>query len=145
VRTVVGQPFTPTTVLSAGPDELRAAGLSTAKAAALVDLAEKCDTGVVRLDRIGRLEDREVIDHLTVVRGIGPWTAQMFLMFELRRLDVWPTGDYGVRAGLARALGLDDTPSERRMPQLGEPFSPFRSVMAWWCWRELDAESRMVT
>ena len=134
----VGDPFTPSAVLARPPEELRAAGLSGAKTAALIDLATKCGDGTVRLDRIGRAGDREVIDHLTVVRGIGPWTAQMFLLLDLSRLDVWPTGDYGVRAGYARAFGLPEHPTEREMEALGEPYAPYRSVLAWWCWRETD-------
>lgn len=138
VRACVGEPFTPDTVLAADPASLRAAGLSGAKTAALVDLATKCADRTVRLERVGRMDDAAVIEHLTVVRGIGPWTAQMFLLFDLRRLDVWPTGDYGVRAGFARAFGLDELPSERELAALGEPFAPYRSVLAWWCWREVD-------
>jgi DNA-3-methyladenine glycosylase II len=141
VLDAVGTPFTPERVLLAGPEALRAAGLSNAKVAALTDLAARTASGEVRLDRIGRMEDQAIIDHLTVVRGIGPWTAQMFLLFELRRLDVWPTGDFGVRAGFARAFGLDAAPTEREMPALGEPFAPYRSVLAWWCWREVDTPS----
>jgi 3-methyladenine DNA glycosylase/8-oxoguanine DNA glycosylase len=79
-----------------------------------------------------------VLAELTQVRGIGPWTAQMFLMFELRRSDVWPTGDLGVRTGYARAFGLPEVPDARTLGELGEPWSPYRSVVAWWCWRELD-------
>ncbi len=138
VVAAVGDPFTPDAVLATPVDALRAAGLSGAKAAALVDLATRSADGTLRLERLGRLTDDEVVAHLTVVRGIGPWTAQMFLLFDLHRLDVWPTGDYGVRAGYARAFGLDDTPTEREMGALGSPFAPFRSVLAWWCWRETD-------
>jgi DNA-3-methyladenine glycosylase II len=138
----VGSPFTPERVLAAGPEVLRAAGLSNAKVAALTDLAARTHAGEVRLDRIGRMGDRAIIEHLTAVRGIGPWTAQMFLLFELRRLDVWPTGDYGVRAGFARAFGLDRLPSERELAALGVPFEPYRSVLAWWCWREVDANGQ---
>ncbi len=134
----VGRPFTPEAVLAAGTDALRAAGLSGAKTAALTDLATKVHDGTVRLDRIGRMDDDAVVEHLTVVRGIGPWTAHMFLMFDLRRIDVWPTGDYGVRAGLARAHGWEAIPTEREMAALGEPYAPYRSVVAWWCWREVD-------
>ncbi len=134
----VGEPFTPEAVLATDPDALRAAGLSGAKTAALLDLAAHASAGTVRLDRIARLTDADVVEHLTVVRGIGPWTAQMFLMFDLRRLDVWPTGDYGVRAGFAKAFELDAMPTERELAALGEPFAPYRSVVAWWCWREAD-------
>lgn len=138
VLDVVGTPFTPEAVRSAGADRLRSAGLSASKAAALVDLADKVAGGTVRLDRIGRLDDDEIVEHLTVVRGIGPWTAHMFLLFDLRRLDIWPVGDYGVRAGLAKANGWDVVPGERDMAALGERYAPYRSVVAWWAWRELD-------
>ena len=121
VRDAVGEPFTPATVLGTDPTDLRGAGLSGAKTAALVDLATKCADGTVRLERVGRMDDAAVIEHLTVVRGIGPWTAQMFLLFDLRRLDVWPTGDYGVRAGFARAFGRDTMPTERELGELGAP------------------------
>ncbi len=142
VVTAVGDPFTPEAVLTAGPERLRAQGLSNAKVAALLDLAEKTVDGTLRFDRIARLQDDEVIEHLTVVRGIGPWTAQMFLMFDLRRLDVWPVGDYGVRAGFAKAFDLDPMPTEKEMGPLGEPFAPYRSIVAWWCWREVDTVTK---
>lgn len=145
VLAAVGDPFTPEAVLAAGHDVLRATGLSTAKTTSLLDLATKVRDGVVRLDRIGRLPDAAVVEHLTVVRGIGTWTAQMFLLFELRRLDVWPAGDLGVRVGFARAFGMDAAPTEREMAPLGEPFAPYRSVLAWWCWREVDTDSRFTT
>jgi 3-methyladenine DNA glycosylase/8-oxoguanine DNA glycosylase len=138
VEAVVGEPFTPEAVLASDPEALRGAGLSGAKTASLLDLAAKSADGTLRLDRIGRLDDEAVIEHLIVVRGIGRWTAQMFLLFDLRRLDVWPTGDYGVRAGYAKAFGLHEMPTEREMLALGAPFTPYRSVLAWWCWREAD-------
>lgn len=138
VRTTVGEPVSAEGVLRTGPDALRSCGLSRAKAASLTDLAERTATGSVRLSRIGRLDDEAVIEHLSAVRGIGRWTAQMFLLFELGRLDVWPTGDHGVRVGLARAMRLAALPSPRELDALGEPASPYRSVLAWWCWREAD-------
>jgi len=138
VLDAVGPSFTPEAVLAVDPSQLRAAGLSNAKTAAILDLAARVDDGRVRLARIGSLDDDEVIEHLVTVRGIGPWTAQMFLMFDLRRIDVWPTGDYGVRAGFARAHGWEAIPTEKEMVLLGEPFAPYRSVVAWWCWREVD-------
>ena len=129
---------TPDAVLAA-PDELLAScGLSRAKAASIRDLADQVSSGAVVLERIGRLSDREVEDHLTRVRGIGPWTAQMFLLGTLGRLDVWPTGDYGVRAGFARAWGLGQIPTPNELSELGEPFRPYRSLVAWYCWRVVD-------
>ena len=101
VRALVDGPFTPEAVLTVGYDALRGAGFSNAKALSLLDLAGKVAAGV-RLDRIGRLSDEAVVAELIPVRGIGPWTAEMFLIFTLKRLDVWPVGDYGVRAGYAR-------------------------------------------
>ena len=117
---------------------LRACGLSGSKTASLVDLADKVASGEVALDRIGRLSDEEVVAHLTVVRGIGPWTAQMFLMSTLNRRDVWPVGDYGVRAGFAKAWSLDAIPDPKELEGMGEPFRPYRSLVAWYCWRVVD-------
>lgn len=142
-RTVdaVGGVVTPAAVLATPVADLRAAGLSGAKVAAVVDLAAHVAEGSVRLERIGRRDDGEVVEHLTVVRGIGPWTAQMFLLFDLGRPDVWPTGDLGVRVGFGRAAGLEDAPSPTELEELGRPFAPYRSVMAWWCWREADTRT----
>jgi 3-methyladenine DNA glycosylase/8-oxoguanine DNA glycosylase len=138
VRALVDGPFTPEGVLATGPDALRSAGMSGSKAASLLDLAAKCEDGTVRLDRIGRLSDEDVVAHLTVVRGIGPWTAEMFCIFTLRRLDVWPVGDYGVRAGWARAYGLPELPSPKALLAEGERFRPYRTYAAWCCWRALE-------
>ena len=140
VADVVGDPFTPGAVQACDPDALRGAGLSGAKTAALRDLADHVADGRVRLDRAGRLSDTEVVEHLTVVRGIGPWTAQMFLIFQLGRVDVWPTGDLGVRSGFAQLFGLPDTPDARQLAVLGEPFAPYRSVLAQWCWGATDGD-----
>ena len=129
---------TPGTVLSASPERLASAGLSRAKATSIRDLAHQVADGRISLERIGRLSDDEVVDHLTQVRGIGPWTAQMFLLGTLGRLDVWPTGDYGVRAGFGRAWGLDGIPGPKELTELGEPFRPYRSLVAWYCWRVVD-------
>src|SRR5690349_1239668 len=131
-------PPTPDTVLALSMDELRGAGLSGSKAASIVDLAEKVDVGLVQLDRMGRLPDDEVVRELTLVRGIGEWTAHMFLMFQLGRLDVWPVGDFGVRSGFARMFGLDAMPTAKELQPLGAPFEPYRSLVAWWCWRAAD-------
>lgn len=138
VRALIDGPFTAKAVLALPDEALRGAGLSGAKAASLRDLAGHVASGDVRLDRIGRIDDDAVIEHLTVVRGIGPWTAQMFLIFNLRRLDVWPTGDLGVRAGFARAYGLDATPTPKELGALGQHLAPYRSLAAWYCWRAVE-------
>ena len=135
----LGGEVTAERVLATPEPVLRACGLSGAKTASIVDLADKVASGEVALARIGRLSDADVVAHLTVVRGIGPWTAQMFLMSTLSRLDVWPIGDYGVRAGFGRAWGMGEVPSPKELDGLGEPFRPYRSLVAWYCWQAADA------
>ncbi|HEY5252282.1 MAG TPA: hypothetical protein VIJ09_11500 [Acidimicrobiales bacterium] len=134
----VGGEVTPATVLATPTELLRGAGLSAAKAAAITDLAQKVTDGRVSLERIGRLGDEEVIDHLVQVRGIGRWTAEMFLLGTLGRLDVWPVGDYGVRAGFASAWGLPEIPAPAELLGLGDRFRPYRSIVAWYSWQVVD-------
>jgi DNA-3-methyladenine glycosylase II len=130
---------TPQRLLALPVATLRAAGLSAAKTAALQDLATKVLDGTVVLDprKLAREPDAEVIARLSSVRGIGVWTAQMFLMIQLRRLDVWPTGDLGVRKGFGVAWRIP-TPTPKELAVLGEPYRPYRSVVAWYCWRAAD-------
>ena len=118
---------------------LRAVGLSANKAASLQDLSAKVLDGSVALSphRLARQSDDEIVAQLSTVRGIGPWTAQMFLIFHLRRLDVWPTGDLGVRRGYGLAWNLP-TPTARELEALGDPYRPYRSVVAWYCWRAVE-------
>ena len=132
-----GRP-TPETVLAISNDALRGAGLSAAKAASIRDLAVRVDTGEVKLARMGRLPDDEVVRELTLVRGIGRWTAEMFLMFQLGRPDVWPVDDLGVRKGYSLIYRLPAMPVARDLDPLGERFRPYRSVVAWYCWRAVD-------
>lgn len=136
--TVLGGALSAQAVLAADEATLRSAGLSRSKAAAVVDLADKVASGAVRLERIGRLTDEEVVSELVQVRGVGRWTAEMFLMFTLGRLDVWPTGDYGVRVGYARAWGLPEVPTPLSLAAHGDRFRPYRSVAAWYCWRAVE-------
>ena len=130
----------PAKVLGAPEPSLRAAGLSAAKLRAIRDLAEKATSGEVELDDLEQRSDDEVIERLTLVRGIGVWTAQMYLMFRLRRPDVWPTGDLGVRAGFAKMHGLEEMPSARDLGPLGDAYRPWRSAAAWYCYRALEVE-----
>ena len=117
------------------PDEaLRAAGLSANKLASLRDLSAKVMDGTVKLTRLSRLSDEEIIAELVTVRGIGRWTAEMFLMFELRRLDVWPVDDLGIRQGYGLAWSLEPPPTARELAPLGERFRPYRSIVARYCW-----------
>src|SRR5712691_6979989 len=132
----------PEALLALSDETLRAVGLSANKARSLRDLATKALDGTVVLSprRLARRSDEDVIAALSTVRGIGPWTAQMFLMFSLRRLDVWPVGDFGVRQGYGLAWKIP-MPTARELEPLGEPYRPYRTVVAWYCWRavELDA------
>lgn len=118
---------------------LRSAGLSGAKAAAIIDLARRSSDGSVPLDRLGELEDEEVVERLSSVRGVGRWTAEMYLLFDLRRPDVWPVGDLGVRRGWARLHGNGGPPAPRELTAAGEELRPHRSAAAWYCWRAVDA------
>jgi DNA-3-methyladenine glycosylase II len=133
-----GEAPTPERVLAMPVDRLRGAGLSASKAASIRDLAEKVVAGTVQLDRIARLPDDEIVRELALVRGIGPWTAEMFLIFQLGRLDVWPVDDFGVRKGYARLYRLADLPASRELAPLGDRFRPYRSVAAWYCWRAAE-------
>ncbi len=130
---------TPERLLSLPPETLRAVGLSANKAASMRDLATKVLDGSVLLDPAGLRGqgDDEVVAMLSGVRGIGTWTAQMFLMFQLLRLDVWPTGDLGVRKGFGLAWGMP-TPTPKQLEALGEPYRPYRTVVAWYCWRAAE-------
>ncbi len=131
--------------LLATPDEsLRAAGLSRAKTAALKDLAAKTIDGTVPAGRILiRMSDDEIITRLTAVRGIGRWTVEMLLLFDLGRPDVWPVDDYGVRKGFAKTFGRRKLPTPKQLMKFGEKWRPYRSMAAWYFWRALDAAEKL--
>lgn len=137
--TALGDEVLPERLLALSDEELRAAGLSANKTASLRDLSAKVLDGTVVLEprRLARESDEDVAARLTSVRGIGRWTAEIFLMFQLRRLDVWPTGDLGVRRGYGLAWAVL-TPTAKELDLLGEPYHPFRSIVAWYCWRAVD-------
>jgi len=129
----------PERILALPAETMRAAGLSGNKAASIHDLAAKVLDGTVVLDSRGlaKESDEEVITRLSAVRGIGRWTAEMFLMFQLRRLDVWPVGDLGVRRGYGLAHDVP-TPTPKALAELGEPYRPYRTIAAWYCWRATE-------
>ena len=131
---------TPEKVLALPEETLRGAGLSGNKAASVRDLAQKVLDGDVELDRVARLSDDEIVRELTLVRGIGRWTAEMFLMFQLGRLDVWPVDDLGVRKGYGILFDLVPPPTAKLLEPLGEPLRPYRSLAAWYCWRAADTQ-----
>jgi DNA-3-methyladenine glycosylase II len=130
---------TPEGLLGLSDETLRAVGLSGAKVRSLRDLATKALDGTLVLSprALARQSDDEVVARLSSVRGIGPWSAQMFLIFQLRRLDVWPVADLGVRHGYGLAWKVP-TPSARELEPLGEPYRPYRTVVAWYCWRAAE-------
>jgi DNA-3-methyladenine glycosylase II len=136
----LGGEVTPAKVLRAREETLRGAGLSAAKLAAIRDLATKVRADEVELADLDAQPDEEVVRRLTLVRGIGPWTAHMYLMFRMHRPDVWPVGDLGVRAGYAKIHGLRAHPTQKDLEPLGEPYRPWRSAAAWYCWRALETE-----
>jgi DNA-3-methyladenine glycosylase II len=129
---------TPTAVLATPVDTLRTCGLSGAKTAAILDLALKCADGVVPLDQLASMADEEVVARLSAVRGVGRWTAEMLLLFDLRRPDVWPVGDFAVRKGWALIHAVPEMPAPRELAAAGEVLRPHRSAAAWYCWRALD-------
>lgn len=134
-----GKP-TPEALLAMPEEHLRTAGLSAAKTASIRDLAAKVLDGSVRLDaKFNKLPDDEIVARLSTVRGIGRWTAEMYLLFDLLRPDVWPTGDLGVRNGWAIAHGRrGDPPTPKELEILGDGYRPYRSAAAWYCWRAVS-------
>ena len=129
----------PVKVLATSDEMLRAAGLSRAKTAALKDLAAKTIDGTLPSGRaLLQMSDDEIIARLTQVRGIGRWTVEMLLLFDLGRPDVWPVDDYGVRKGFAKTFGKRKLPTPRELMKHGEKWRPYRSVAAWYFWRALD-------
>lgn len=130
--------MTPERVLACDPELLRATGLSGAKLTAITGLAGAVDGEEFSLASLASLSDEAVTAELSKLRGFGPWSAQMFLMFSLGRIDVWPVGDLGVRKGYSISYGLGKTPSPVELSLLGERFRPYRSLVAWYMWRSLS-------
>ncbi len=138
VRALAPGGFVAQDLVALEPAALRSAGLSAAKAAAVADLAQRVADGSLDLAQVAGLDDEDVVARLSQVRGIGRWTAQMFLIFSLGRLDVWPTGDLGVRRGYGVIHGLAETPGPVALETMGDIARPWRSVLAWYCWRALE-------
>ena len=134
-----GKP-TPECLSAVTEDQLRAAGISRQKAAYLRDLCDRVSSGDVPLDALDAMTDEEVIDALTRVKGIGRWTAEMFLIFRLQRPDVLPVGDLGIVNAIQKAYRLRKKPTADKMRKLGEAWRPYRSVATWYLWRSLDNE-----
>ena len=134
----------PEKILATPEQTFRAAGLSRNKIAAIKDLAAKTIDGTVPSARVlARMSDEEIIARLTAVRGIGRWTVEMLLLFDLGRPDVWPVDDYGVRKGFAKIFGRRKLPASKQLMKFGEKWRPYRSVAAWYFWRALDKPERL--
>jgi DNA-3-methyladenine glycosylase II len=128
----------PASLVALKLDQLRSVGLSPQKASYVSDLATKVQSGALRLSQIGRLADEQIIAELTQIKGIGRWTAQMFLIFALGREDVFPVDDFGVRAAIRRLYDYSEHPPRPVLLEIGQRWSPYASIASWYCWRYLD-------
>src|SRR5579864_1249039 len=138
---LAGEPLTPEGILKLSDEQLRSVGLSKQKSAYLKDLAAKTAAGVLDFSRLHELPDEDVIAHLTQVKGIGVWTAQMFLMFTLKRENVLPTGDFGVQAAIKKHYRKRKLPKPHVMEKIAKCWEPYRSVACWYLWRSLDIKT----
>lgn len=136
---------TPESLLQLNLRQLRSVGLSSQKASYVRDLASKTDQGLVQLQTIGRRSDAAIIEELTQVKGIGHWTAQMFLIFALGRLDVFPIDDLGIRMAIRDRYGLAELPDKQVGNKIAQPWHPYASVASWYCWRSLDQARQRTT
>jgi DNA-3-methyladenine glycosylase II len=135
-----GRTPSPAELLAADPEEVRSVGMSRPKVSYLRSLAEHVESGELELARLSELPDEEVIEQLTAVKGLGRWTADMFLIFHLDRPDVLPVGDLGIRRAVERAYDLPELPDAARLTEIGEPWRPHRSLASLYLWRSLDNE-----
>jgi len=135
--------LTPRAVLGLSVADLRSAGLSRAKAAYILDLAEKTEARLIKFHELPALSDEEVIAMLTQVKGVGVWTAHMFLIFALQRTDILPVGDLGVRSAIRKVYGLEELPRPAEVERIAATWRPYCSVAAWYLWRSLDGAAAM--
>ena len=138
---LAGDPLTPEGILKLTDTQMRGVGLSKQKTSYLRDLSEKTKAGLQEFERLPDLSDQEVSEHLTQVKGIGVWTAHMFLMFTLRRPDILPTGDYGVQAAIKKHYGKRKWPKPAVMEKIAKPWAPYRSIACWYLWKSLDVKT----
>jgi DNA-3-methyladenine glycosylase II len=136
-----GDPVTPEGILKLSDAQMRAIGLSKQKTAYLRDLAQKTKDGLLNFERLADMSNQEVIEHLTQVKGIGVWTAHMFLMFTLKRPDILPTGDYGIQAAMKKHYRKRKWPKPKDMEKIAKSWVPYRSVACWYLWRSLDIKT----
>ncbi len=139
IRDLAGDPHEPESILNIGLEGLRSVGLSGVKARYILNLCEAVLAGHVPLHELHEWEDEAIVASLTSIKGVGPWTAEMFLVFCLGRPDVISPGDLGIRVGFQRHHGLEAPPTPKQCRELAEPLRPYRSVAMWYLWREIDA------
>ena len=138
---LAGEPVTPEGILKLTPEKMRAVGLSKQKSSYLFDMAERASRGELDFTRLREMTDEEVIKHLTQVKGVGVWTAHMFLMFTLKRPNVLPTGDYGVQMAIKKHYNKRKLPKPLQMEKIAKPWEPYRSIACWYLWRSLDIKT----
>jgi DNA-3-methyladenine glycosylase II len=136
-----GDPLTPDGILKLSEQQMRAVGLSKQKSSYLRDLAQKTQSGALDFEKLADMTEAEVIEHLTQVKGVGVWTAHMFLMFTMRRPDVLPTGDYGIQVAIKKHYRKRKLPKPKDMEKIAKAWSPYRSVACWYLWRSLDIKT----
>src|ERR1051326_8111152 len=139
--TLTGDPVTPGGILKLTPEQMRSVGLSKQKSSYLFDMAERVHRSALDFTRLPGMSDQEVIEHLTQVKGVGVWTAHMFLMFTLRRPNVLPTGDYGVQMAVKKHYKKRKLPKPKDMEKIARAWEPYRSVACWYMWRSLDIKT----
>jgi len=139
--TLAGEPLSPEGILKLTAQQMRSAGLSGQKSSYLRDMAERAVSGQLDFSRLHRLSDEDVITHLTQVKGVGVWTAQMFLMFTLKRPNVLPTGDFGVQMAIKKHYKKRKMPKPVQMERIAKPWEPYRSIACWYLWKSLDVKT----
>jgi DNA-3-methyladenine glycosylase II len=138
---LAGDPVTPAGILKLTDAQMRSVGLSKQKTSYLRDLAQRAARGELDFARLPELSDEEVVKHLTQVKGVGVWTAHMFLMFTLRRPNVLPTGDYGIQMAMKKHYRKRKLPKPDQMEKIAKPWEPYRSVACWYLWKSLDVKT----
>ena len=136
-----GDPLTPEGILKLSEQQMRAVGLSKQKSSYLRDLAQKTQSGALDFEKLAHMTEADIIEHLTQVKGVGVWTAHMFLMFTMRRPDVLPTGDYGIQVAIKKHYRKRKLPKPKDMEKIAKAWSPYRSVACWYLWRSLDIKT----
>ena len=138
---LAGEPLTPAGILKLTDEQMRSVGLSKQKSLYLRGMAERAISGQLDFSKLHEMSDEEVIKHLTQVKGVGVWTAQMFLMFTLKRPNVLPTGDFGVQSAIKRHYNKRKLPKPAQMEKLAKPWEPYRSIACWYLWKSMDVKT----